>query len=424
MSNDNILQTLVDCTFDTCIMLSKATIPFWKWLFDGWIQPEKPNLEKFINNSKLSNLNDEFPQMIKIYNSLKGTIYKMTCPMGLGLKDFEKYKDAIEIYMRNPIEIRVSSGYIEIEVITSKLEKIIPYNLPKIKEPIKIPVAESLEGTVYINFKDETPHALITGTTGSGKSITLRNILTSIISLYPHDIELILIDFKIVELSIFKNLQQVKAYANEVENAKIIIKNALDECHERYKLFESVGATNIYEYNSRVSKDKQLKYQFIVIEEFVMLLSDKKKVAMTMLKQLACLARASGQFLIITGQRFDNTVIDLVLRANIGCRLCHKMEDEANSKLILDTIGAEKLRGNGHMIIKQANKRIECQGYFIKESQIKEVISPYIKKVSNELKFKPVEDEVSKGVSKMEIPNKTQYENSTQLNDLSFLDKL
>lgn len=408
--NSNIIKTLVDCSFDATVLLAKASIPFWKWLFDGWIKEEKPNLERFINSSKLYNNHEERPQIIKIYNSSKGTVYKLTCPIGLGIKDFEKYKDAIEVYMRNNIEIRVASGYIEIEVITAKLKEKISYHLPKIKKEIVIPIGESLDGTVYVNFKDETPHLLITGTTGSGKSVTLRSILTSIISLYKNDIELILIDFKIVELSIFKNLKQVSAYANDVDEAKIIIKNALDECKKRYELFDTVGAKNIYEYNSRVANDKKLKYQFIVIEEFVMLLADKKKVAMTMLKQLACLSRASGQFLIITGQRFDNTVIDLVLRANIGCRLCHKVEDEANSKLILDNPGAEKLRGNGHMIVKQGSKRTECQGYYIKENQIKEVISPYIMK----------EEKVSKGIDEVIDTD----ENKETLTDLSFLDNI
>ena len=187
----------------------------------------------------------------------------------------------------------------------------------------------------------------------------------------------------------------------------------------RYALFDTVGATNIYEYNSRVTNDKKLKYQFIVIEEFVMLLADKKKIAMTMLKQLACLSRASGQFLIITGQRFDNTVIDLVLRANIGCRLCHKVEDEANSKLILDSPGAEKLRGNGHMIVKQGSKRTECQGYYIKETQIKEVISPYIimKKKKNKTKNKD-KAKVNKSLSTI---RHNKNSNNKILSDLSFL---
>lgn len=370
----NIIQTLVDSTFDLTTMICKSTVPFWLWLFDGWIQPNKPDMKKFINNSKITNQYEDKPQLIKIYNSNKGTVYKYSCPIYLSLKDFEKYHESLEIYMRHPIEMRALPGYIEIEVITKNLERNIPYHLPNIKEDIKIPVGESLNGTEYVNFKNE-PHLLITGITGSGKSITLRSMLTSINSQYQNGIELILIDFKVVELSIFKTLKSVKSYTSNVEDAKLVIKNALDECHARYKKFDEIGVTNIYDYNKRVAPEQQMKYQFIVIEEFVMLLTDKKKVAMTMLKQLSCLARASGQFLIITAQRFDNTVIDIVLRSQIGNRLCHKVETEADSKLILDSTGAEKLRGNGHMILKQGSKRTELQGYYISEEQVREILN-------------------------------------------------
>lgn len=385
----NIIQTLVDCTFDLTTMICKSTVPFWLWLFDGWIQPNKPDMKKFINNSKITNQYEDKPQLIKIYNSNKGTVYKYSCPIYLSLKDFEKYHESLEIYMRHPIEMRALPGYIEIEVVTKCLERNIPYHLPNIKEDIKIPVGESLNGTEYVNFKNE-PHLLITGITGSGKSITLRSMITSINSQYENSIELILIDFKVVELSIFKTLNSVKSYTSNVEDAKLVIKNALDECHERYKKFDEIGVTNIYDYNNKVSKEQQMKYQFIVIEEFVMLLTDKKKVAMTMLKQLSCLARASGQFLIITAQRFDNTVIDIVLRSQIGNRLCHKVETEADSKLILDTTGAEKLRGNGHMILKQGSKRTELQGYYISEEQVRKIFNTQFGCVLGERQSVPV----------------------------------
>ena len=127
-------------------------------------------------------------------------------------------------------------------------------------------------------------------------------------------------------MAIFKNLKQTKCYVTEIEEAKDVIADLMAECKRRYKLFEEVGVTNIYDYNKKVSHDKRLKFDFIVIEEFVMLLQDKKKVAMSNLKTLASLSRASGQFLYITALRFDNTVIDLVLRSVIGYRICHLVE--------------------------------------------------------------------------------------------------
>src|SRR5699024_8839180 len=114
-------------------------------------------------------------------------------------------------------------GYIEVEVISKELPSKIEYKLPtRIKDSLCIPFADSLGESVYLDLK-ETPHTLCTGTTGGGKSITTRNIITSILNLYPNKVNLYLIDFKIVELSICKNLKQTKCYVNEVEDAKEVI---------------------------------------------------------------------------------------------------------------------------------------------------------------------------------------------------------
>ena len=153
-----------------------------------------------------------------------------------------------------------------------------------------------------------------------------------------------------------------------------------------------------------------------------MLLEDKKKVAMSNLKKLASLSRASGQFLYITGQRFDNTVIDLVLRANIGNRICHKVESENDSKLIIDVTGAEKLRGNGHLLAKLNGKLTEGQSYFISDEQVKEYIKPFIQqdKVREEpyAKYKGKIDTTIVKEDKKPITAKNEVE------DLSFLDNI
>lgn len=365
MSNENILQPIFNLVWDTGEI-------FFRWLFDGWITSKK-DLKVFYEGAGVKNKVCDYPEVL--VENENGYIVKI--PAGLSGSDLERTKEALSVYLGKDIDIKLT-GDIAAITYAKELPTMIDYKLPLKHDELVIPIAQSRNGEVTINFKNETPHVLITGSTGSGKSITLRSLLSSIIYLYPRQIELTLIDFKIVELSIFKRLKQVNSYSTTVEEAKEVIADELEECKKRYSMFESIGVTNIYDYNKKVPATKRLKYRFIVIEEFVMLLSDKKKIAITMLKQLACLCRASGQFLIITGQRFDNTVIDLVLRANIGCRLCHKMEDEANSKLILDSSGAEKLRGNGHMIVKQGNIKTECQGYFIKDEQIKQILAPHI----------------------------------------------
>lgn len=408
----NIVETLVNTSFEVGKLSLKA---LYKLLH---VEPYY-NLEEFFKDVALKNKQEQYPKLIKVYESKKGYTYLFSCPLGIALEDFKKYKGAIEIQLKENIDIRERKGYIEVEVITKKLPSKIDYKIPtKEKDSIYIPFAESSEGTLYLDLK-QVPHTLCTGTTGGVKSVTTRNIITSLINLYPNEVDLYCIDFKVVELSVFKKLS--KCYVNEVEEAKEVICDLMEECKRRYKLFEELEVNNIYDYNKKVSKDKRLKMQFIVIEEFIMLLEDKKKIAMTNLKKLASLSRASGQFLYITGQRFDNTVIDLVLRANIGNRLCHKVESENDSKLIIDVVGAEKLRGDGHLLAKLNGKVIEGQSYFISDEQVKEYIKPFIQNKALEEPYKKYKDKIDANIVK---ENKEPKKANNEVTDLSFLDNL
>ena len=206
-----------------------------------------------------------------------------------------------------------------------------------------------------------------------------------------------------------------------MEEAKEVIADLMEECKRRYKLFDEVGVTNIDDYNKKVSSNKRLKKQFIVIEEFVMLLEDKKKIAMTTLKKLASLSRASGQFLYISAQRFDNTIIDLVLRSVIGNRICHLVESENDSKLIIDNPRAKDLRGNGHILFKNGRHLTECQGYYISDEQVREYTKKYLVKYplrATQNDLKPIKDEIP-----CETKQESKIENN-KITDLSFIDKL
>ena len=418
--SENILEPLIDS-------LSEAFKVGLKCLYKALNIKPYFDIVDFFKQVEFKNKQGQYPKLIKTYESSKGYTYLLSVPIGLGLADFEKLKGALEIQLRNSIEMRDRKGYIEIEVLTKELPSKIEYKLPtRIKDSLYIPFADSLGESVYLDLK-ETPHTLCTGTTGGGKSITTRNIITSILNLYPNEVNLYLIDFKIVELSIYKNLKQTKCYVNEVEDAKEVIADLMTECKRRYKLFDEVGVTNIYDYNKKVAPNKRLKFDFIVIEEFVMLLQDKKKHAMANLKTLASLSRASGQFLYITSQRFDNTVIDLVLRSVIGNRICHLVESENDSKLIIDTVGAEKLRGNGHILFKNGGKITECQGYYISDTQVRN----YTKKYIVNRRYEPIRATEKSPKKNNDILVKKEIKEPIKANkeaekivDLSFIDNL
>lgn len=419
MSDDmNILTPIVDAIWNYC-----------KWTYDVWFGDDSFNFDNFFDSVSLKNKLDEKPKLLDKHKEENKNSYIFSIPDGLSLSDFEKHKEAIEQQLDNKVNIKYENKRIIIEEITSKLKSNYPYRLPskEDKEAFRIPIGASIYGTEYI-YPDEIPHTLICGTTGSGKSVCTKSILTSVLNMFNEDeADIYLIDFKLVELNLFKNCKQVTKYVYETEEAIEVVADLLEECKRRYKLFQDANVINLKEYNKKYPNNK-LKHQFIFIEEFVMF--SEEKVGMKMLRKLASLSRASSQFIFLSCQRPDNTVIDNVFKANVGNRLCFRTEDSKNSIVILDREGAEKLKGNGNGIYKTGAKDVEFQGYFIKDDDIKKYIKKYqvFKKAKNKEaeNIKENKNKNKKAPDIKDIPRaKTNInKNSNKIYDLSFLDKL
>ena len=306
------------------------------------------------------------------------------------------------------------------------LPQMIKYELPKreTKEGIFIPIGYTYKNKPIVLDLKANPHTVVTGVTGGGKSVCVKSMITTLMKNYSsNEINFYFIDFKIVELSLFKRCTDyVKSYVTEIDQAKELLADLMEECKNRYKLFEELEVTNIWDYNKLVPKEQQLKKQIIVIEEFVEFIQDKKKIAMALLKRFSSLSRASGQFLILTGQRFDNTVIDLVLRNNLSNRIIFQMSDEANSKLLLGRSGAEKINVKGRCYVKVNATIQECQSYYIADDEVKKLIKPFIKPKTA---LKDVTDKLPQSDNKtQEKPNKSVTAINNNIYDLSFLDNL
>lgn len=423
-SEANLLTPIVDAIWNYC-----------KWTYDVWFGDNTFDFNNFFDSVGFKNKLDEKPKLLDKHKQENKNVYIFSIPEGLSLSDFEKYKEAMEQQLNNQIDIRYENKRIIIDEITSKLKSNYPYLLPtkEDKEAFRIPVGASIYGTEYI-YPNEIPHTLISGTTGSGKSVCTKSLLTSILNMFNEDeADVFLIDFKLVELNLFKNCKQVTKYVYETEEAVEVIADLLEECKRRYKLFQDANVTNLKEYNKKFP-NKKLKHQFIFIEEFVMF--SEEKVGMKMLRKLASLSRASSQFIFLSCQRPDNTVIDNVFKANVGNRLCFRTEDSKNSIVILDREGAEKLKGNGHGIYKTGAKDIEFQGYNIQDGDIEKYIKKYkvVKRteapeVAPEKSNKKECKKIKKAPDIKDIPraktniNKNKN-NSNTIYDLSFLDRL
>lgn len=403
----NALQPIFDLFWD-------AGKTFFTWVFDGWIEPKK-SLDDFFKAANIKNSLGEYPEVV-IDNK---TVFVVFVPAGLSVDDFLKHKDALELYLNNEVKMEASSGWVRIEML-KKLPKVIEYEIQnRTAKHIKFNIGKSSNKTITLDLK-ENPHTYVVGTTGSGKSVMTKVILTSIVNLYsPNEVELYLCDLKMVELNLFRNLQHTKKFVYTVEDTTEVISNLLEETRRRYNLFMENEVTNIFEYN-KLKGVKKLKYQVLYIEEIVMLLEDKNKSAMKLLKQLIAISRASGCYVFLTTQRPDNTVIDNIVKANINNRIVLKCEDRKNSVVALDEEGAEKLRGNGHGFIKNGANIGEFQGYFITDDQVKDYTLKYQNKgTSKSLNFlkDKLQDEGNKNVTEAN-------EKVKKLSDLSFLDKL
>ena len=275
----------------------------------------------------------------------------------------------------------------ELEEILPSLPEKINYKLPKRnpKDGIYINLGETFKNkTITLDLK-ENPMSYIVGTTGSGKSVMTKVILTTLIANYrASELEIYLADLKRVELNLFRRVKHCKKFVYTVEDTTELIADLLEETNKRYDLFMKHEVTNIFEYNKLPGVTK-LKYQVLFVEEIVMLLEDKKKNAMKLLKQLIAISRASGLYIFLTTQRPSNDVIDNVVKANINNRIVFKCEDSKNSIVALDKVGAEDLKGHGHGIIKRGSNLEEFQGYFITDTEVKKLIKPFIKPINDKL---------------------------------------
>lgn len=412
--DDNALRPIFNLFWDAGCLLCRCIFGENK-TFD---------FEKFFKDIEFKNKKEIYPMIYKDFATDLGRKYLIKLPPGLELKDFLKLQGAMEQQANRKMNIEYKNGFIEIEVIEKELEKSYNYSLPtRVEDFIKIPIGESLRGTEYINLK-EIPNSLITGTTGSGKSVCSKAILTSLVNMYtPQELQLYLIDFKQVELASFRNLSHTKAFEREIEPAKEIISDLMKECKARYDEFFKYGLTSIYQYNKKFP-NKKMPFQILFVEEFVMLQEDKSKVAMSMLRKFASLCRASGQYIFISCQRADNTVIDGVLKANVGNRIVFRMEDSKNSIIALDSEGAELLEGRGHGILKIGANKTEFRGYNITDNQVYQYTKKHIKKPSKQSQEQKQYKAIPKE-NKSNIKESSEYvKNTDKITDLSFLDKL
>lgn len=239
-------------------------------------------------------------------------------------------------------------------------------------------IGYDIEGKPVFAAFDSLPHALVGGSTGSGKSVFLSSVITGIIFRYqPRDVRLVLIDFKRVEMNVYNGLPFVvggRAIDDFDETQEIFVK-LTDEMERRYTLLSESRTRNFKEYNEKVAEKDKLPAIIIIIDEYADMVSNKgyKELAAN-IQRIAQKARAAGMYMIIATQRPSAKVIDGVIKANLPSRIAFSVASHIDSMNILDASGAEDLIGAGDMLFEQGGYIRRLQSPYISTEEIGRVV--------------------------------------------------
>lgn len=242
-------------------------------------------------------------------------------------------------------------------------------------------LGKDIAGNVVVTNIAKMPHMLIAGATGSGKSVCINTLITSILyKASPDEVRLIMVDPKVVELSVYNGIPHLLIpVVTEADKAAGALNWAVHEMMERYKQFAETGTRNLEGYNKvlEANGQKKLPQIVIIIDELADLMMVAAKEVEAAICRLAQLARAAGLHLIIATQRPSVDVITGLIKANIPSRIAFAVSSGTDSRTIIDTVGAEKLLGKGDMLFKAVdmNKPLRVQGAFVTDNEVEEIVS-------------------------------------------------
>ncbi len=261
------------------------------------------------------------------------------------------------------------------EMIDDNKFKSKKYNIPII-------LGKDISGETQIMELTKTPHLLIAGATGSGKSVCVNTLITSILyKQSPKDVKLIMIDPKIVELKLYNDIPHLLTpVITDPKRAMMAIQYAISEMERRYNLFDKIGSRNLQSYNEKVKNKnifgfQKLPYIVIIIDEFADLMATSKKDLDIMISRLAAKARAVGIHLVLATQRPSTDIITGTIKANFPSRIAFMTASQIDSRTIIDSGGAEKLLGQGDMLYISSENPYptRIQGAFLSEEEVESV---------------------------------------------------
>lgn len=296
----------------------------------------------------------------------------------------QRIKDKIAIFVPN--EHRKTVDYKEVLYWYLNDPEVQKMELP-------IPVGVNFHGDKYCLDLAECPHCLITGSTGSGKSVFEAAIISSFVYRYDSsDLHMYLCDTKQVDLPLFKSLPHVKHCADNVDDFHTMMFYIMGEIRRRLGVLQSFSCRKVQDYHIMMGGREHMPYMVVMLDEFGDLMeldsafrkADKEKYEATptvkqWIKSCVQIGRAAGVHLIACTQRASVKVVDGDIKANLPCRIALRLPTQTDSRTILDTGGAENLLGKGDMLIKRPEKDIveRFHGPFVSMNDINELVVNY-----------------------------------------------
>ena len=339
---------------------------------------------------------NEFKIDVSITGIRKGpvvTMFEMLPSPGIKLSKITNLQDNIALRLAAssvrivaPIPGKHAVG---IEVPNKKrsivsFRELIEADLPEAaKMAIPVALGKDVTGNPQVLDLAQTPHLLIAGATGSGKSVCVNSIILSILyNRRPDEVKLILVDPKIVELKLYNDIAHLLTpVITEPKRAFQALQYALCEMERRYALLDNMGVRDIKTFNAKIKSERiateTLPYIVIIIDEFADLMATSGKELEATVARLCAMSRAVGIHLVLATQRPSIDVITGLIKANIPSRIAFMVASKTDSRIILDEMGAEKLLGKGDMLYVSAARPFptRMQGAFVSEQEVERVVA-------------------------------------------------
>lgn len=280
------------------------------------------------------------------------------------------------------------------------------------KSKLAFALGKDVSGATIVTDIAKMPHVMIAGATGSGKSVCINTLITSIIyKAKPSEVKLVMVDPKIVELSVYNGIPHLLIpVVTDPKKAAGALAWAVQEMENRYAMFASKGVRDLKGYNDAIANDDtigKLPHIVIIIDELADLMMVAKGDVEDAICRLAQKARAAGMHLVIATQRPSVDVITGLIKANIPSRIAFAVSSQVDSRTILDQVGAEKLLGKGDMLFYPtgAPKPVRIQGAFISDKEVEKVVN--FVKANGKSEYR---DDITEYIEKANTTDKEQAE--------------